>query len=1059
MTNRPTTKRSHLSGLMTRSLRSSPSTRWLVFCVAVCLMRMLFSCQQVYGLATGKQLREYRRQSWQNDNGLPQNTVYSILQAKDGFLWLATEAGLVRFDGVDFRVFDTANTPQLRSNFVNAVMEDKSGTLWVSTADGLISLRDGKFTAFTTDEGLPSNTVLGTRQQRDGRLLAITTAGLAVAIGGRFQPINGTAGLGVSDGNNLLSEDAHGTVWVAGARQLVAISPGSMSANPPIPAADLGTIQAISAGPNGNLWVGGHDGLAYFNGVKRIRVPNGAGLPAENITALLPDSSGNMWIGTSAGLAFFSKGSIKQIGEHEGLGGVRIQKLFLDRAGALWVAFDHGLARIVNGKVDVASQQTTVTGALTIFEDREGSMWFGADTGGLNVLREQTFSTITAQDGLSGDFVRAVFQDHGGAIWIGTNSGVDKLSEGKITSLRSENGLSSNVVLALAETRVGTDHDLWVGTPDGLSRIRNGQSRLYSAADGLADNFVRSLLADADGSLWIGTRNGLSHFSSGGVFTSYSRQDGLGSDVIGAMLRTRSGDLWISTLGGLSRFNGSGFTNYTAHNGLGSDAITSLLEDAEGTLWIGTNGGGISRLRNGVFTALPPAKSGLPDTVFGILEDNKKDLWLSSKKGIYRVHSAALNAYADKLTSELETRIYGVADGMRIGECSSGGHPAAWRMQDGTLWFATLKGATSVNPQTSAENSLPPLTAIVQAVVDDQPVDVHSFFKVLPGHERITIHYTGLSFVAPQKVRYRYMLQGFDRGWVQAEGSRTAYYTNVPPGTYQFKVISMNNEGVWSTEPATLEFKVEPRFTQTIWFYGLIALLLIALGYAIYRVRVRYVEAEYQAVMAERGRIAREVHDTLAQGYVGISVQLEVTARLLQTSKEAALNQINQTKELVRSSLAEARSSIWNLRAQGEDAEILPSRLAASAKARQHNGGPSIGVQVRGTYRPLNRKVEDEVLRIAQEAINNAVRHANASHIGVTLTYDSMRLLLQVVDNGIGFQEPAESFVSQGHFGLQGMRERAAGINAEFGVQSEPHKGTTVVLDLKMQQAAGKGEV
>lgn len=1029
----------------------------LAFRLALMLTMILLCLNDAYGLGASKQLREYRRQSWQDDNGLPQNTVYAVLQTKDGFLWLATEGGLVRFDGVDFRVFDTANTPQLRSNFVNGLTEDTSGALWISTADGLLCLRDGRFTVFTLDEGLPSNTVLGTYQQHGGRLIVVTSAGLAVVDSGRFRPIAGTGSMANVDGTSLITEDEHGTMWAAGGRQLVSIRAGSMSANPSLPVADLGAIQAISASAGGSLWVGGRDGLAYFNGGRRTRLPAGSGLPSENITALLPGSAGDMWIGTGAGLAFFSKGLIRQVGAHEGLGGARIRKLFLDRSGALWVGSDHGLARVVNGKVDVASQQTTIGGVLSIFEDGEGSMWFGTDTGGLSVLREQAFSTITAQDGLSGDFVRAVFQDHSGAIWIGTNSGVDRLAGGKITSLRSDSGLSSNVVLALAETGAGGDHDLWVGTPDGLSRIRNGQSHLYSAADGLADNFVRSLFADADGSLWIGTRNGLSHFG-GGSFTSYSRQDGLGSDVIGAILRTRNGDLWVGTLGGLSRFNGNGFTNYTAHDGLGSDAITSLFEDAGGRLWIGTNGGGISRLQNGVFTALPPGKSQLPETVYGILEDQRHDLWLSSKKGIYRVGTAALNTYADKQSGALEIRGYGVADGMRISECSSGGHPAAWRMQDGTLWFATLKGATSVNPDTATENTRPPQTAIVQAVVDDQAVDVRSFFTVSPGHERITIHYAGLSFVAPQKVRYRYMLQGFDHDWVQAQG-RTAYYTNVPPGTYQFKVISSNNEGVWSTTPAMLEFKVAPRFTQTLWFYGIIGLLLVALGYAIYRVRVRYVEAEYQAVMAERGRIAREVHDTLAQGYVGISVQLEITARLLQTSKEAALNQLNETKKLVRSSLAEARSSIWNLRAQGEDAEILPARLAASAKSREQSGGPCIGVQVRGSYRPLNRKVEDEVLRIAQEAINNAVRHAKATHIGVTLTYDRAKLLLEVTDDGSGFEQPAESFVSQGHFGLQGMRERAAGIKAEIHVQSEPGKGTRVLVDLNMAQAVGKGEV
>lgn len=1026
-------------------------------------------------LDAGKQLGQYRSQTWQIDSGLPQNTVHAVLQTRDGFVWLATEGGLVRFDGFDFRVFDTSNTPQFQSNFVDGLMQDSSGALWISTSDGLLRLAGGKFKSFSSVDGLPSNSVSGVYQQSSGRLIAVTAAGLATAEGDRFQSIAGTGILSNAESVSILPEDRNGTLWAGGGEKLISLGAGDLAASSPI-ASHAGAIQAIISGPDGEIWVGGTKGLECFRDGRRCAVAAASKgtrlaveLPSQSVTALLPStdarSSGQMWIGTTAGLSLLSNGTVKQIGVDQGLARESVQSLFLDRSGALWVVYSRGLARVVDGRVEIAPQQTSISGVLSVFEDSEGNMWFGSEAGGVSVLRDQPFSSIATQQGLSADFVRTVFQDGSGAIWIGTNNGgLDKLSGGEISALRSEGGLSSNVVLALAET----GQDLWVGTSDGLTRIRNGQSRLFTAADGMADNFVRSLFADANGSLWIGTRNGLSHWS-GGVFRTYSTMDGLGSDVIGSVMRTHSGELWVGTLAGLSRLAGNRFVNYTTRNGLGGDAVTALFEDGGGSLWIGTNARGLTRLRGGKFTALAPEKSGLPVTVYGILEDDAGNLWMGSQRGVYRVAITALNAYADKRAFDVPMAIYGAADGMRISECSSGGHPSAWRMKDGTLWFATLKGVAWVDPKARSGNMQPPQVAIEQVTLDDRQVDPNapsdgdpqsaSEIVVPAGRERIAIHYAGLSFLAPQKVRYRYMLQGFDRDWIQAGANRTAYYTNVPPGRYRFSVVASNVDGVWSKQPASVEFRVRPRFLQTIWFYLLLAASLAGLGYALYRIRVHYVEAKYQAVMAERGRIAREIHDTLAQGYVGISVQLEIASRLLPTSQTAALEQLSQAKELVRSSLAEARSSIWDLRSQGEDAGILPSRIAAAVKIKEDTEGPAITLQVHGTYRPLPRRIEDQILRIAQEAVNNALRHARAGRIGITLTYDAKSLHLRVLDDGSGFSQPADSFAAQGHFGLQGMRERAAAMGAELHVDGRPGQGAEVTLTVNAQREAGKGDV
>jgi signal transduction histidine kinase len=325
------------------------------------------------------------------------------------------------------------------------------------------------------------------------------------------------------------------------------------------------------------------------------------------------------------------------------------------------------------------------------------------------------------------------------------------------------------------------------------------------------------------------------------------------------------------------------------------------------------------------------------------------------------------------------------------------------------------------------------------------------------GHERIAIEYAGLSLAAPQKVRYRYQLEGFDRGWVQAGSERTAFYTNVPPGRYRFAVAASNTEGVWSAVPAEIELQVRPRFFQTGWFYALVAAGLILLGYLLYRLRVRYVEARLNGVMAERGRIAREIHDTLAQGYVGISVQLEIASQLLGHSPAAAREQLEETKALVRSGLEEARSSIWELRSEAEGAESLPARLTALANRRQRNGKPQMTLEVRGSYRALPRKIEDEMFRVAQEAVENALRHADANRIGISLSYDAKHVELRVSDDGRGFSGDVASFAARGHFGLKGMRERAAAIDGVLEVDSEQGGGTAVILRIKAQSRAEKG--
>jgi ligand-binding sensor domain-containing protein/signal transduction histidine kinase len=929
---------------------------------------------------------------------------------------------------------------------VSSLSADPDGSLWIATPGGLAREQAGRFTAYGREQGLPSPAVLALYRTHFGRLLALTSGGAAAFHGGRFALLAGTERLGLSESASLFAEDRNGRVWIAGLDGAASIDRGATQASAPVAINDAGQVQALAVSPGGGVWVGGTNGLVVIDpeaGRAATRLPS-AGLPSNDVTSLLPGANGGMWIGTGKGLAQSEHGAIRTLPEFRG---TRVQALTLDRAGTLWVATSGGLGRITGSRVDPADRR--ITGVLSIFEDREGSMWFGTETAGLHVLHDLAFSTISTEDGLSASLVRDVFQDHAGTMWIGTSGGgLDRLTEGRVSHFAGR--LPSDVVLALAETEAGREYSLWVGTPEGLARLRDGASKLFTTADGLADDFVRSLYADRDGSLWIGTRNGLSHFQDR-RFRTFSEFDGLPSDLVGTILRDRAGVLWVGTLGGLSRMQGDRFVSVSPQL---QGPITSLLEGSDGSLWVGINGQGLSRLRGQTVTRF--ANPNLPPTIYGMLEDANGDLWLSSRTGVDRVSIHALDTYA---ADKLPVTHYGSADGMRISEASGGGHPAAWRARDGGLWFATLDGAAVVYPHTGPRNPVPPLAAIEQVSIDDKPVTQTGEIRVAPGHGRVSIKYAGLSFVAPQRVRYRYRLQGFDKSWIEAGSRRTAFYTNVPPGSYRFLVMCENSDGVWSLEPAEQRFRVEPFFYQTAWFYALVACSLAGLGYLIYKWRVVTVEAQYRAVIEERGRIAREIHDTLAQGYVAISVQLELAERLIASSsasaKAAAVQQLRQTRELVREGLAEARSSIWNLRSQA-DAAALPALLSThvAAASRHQSGSTAIRYAVHGAYRPLARNVEKEVLRIAQQAVANALTHAQAETITVTLSYDTEWLILRIADDGIGMRAPGDPESrdpQRGHFGLQGMRERAARLGARLEIDTAPGAGVVITLRVDLQ--------
>ncbi|HEX5236529.1 MAG TPA: two-component regulator propeller domain-containing protein [Silvibacterium sp.] len=991
-----------------------------------------------------KSLRRYGYESWQTDSGLPQNTVHAVLQSGDGYIWFATEAGLVRFDSVRFTTFTHKSIPQLPSDLIYSLMQDSFGTLWIGTANGVTAYRDGSFQSFPRTVG---SAVWSLFQDRESRVWAATSSGLLRRQRSRFVAIPGVPLL---DETSRMLEPLDGSMWLSTTEGLFHSAPGNATYF--TLAGRAAQIQAAVLDRQGRVWAGTNDGaeICSSSGCQDF-----AGLVGKDVHALAGTPQGGIWIGGDSGLWFVNPAQLlapaREYTEKNGLPSSRINLLLCDREGALWIGTEAGIARLENGKIEAFTPREGFSSniVLSIAEDREGNLWLGTETGGVDILRDRKFTTYTAADGISDDHILAVTQDRAGIIWLGTTGGgldhaslqtIDSLGFSAFTTL---NGLSSNIVLSVAAASNG---DLWVGTPDGLDRMRDGKVTVYTSADGLADDFVRSLYFDAQNSLWIGTRRGLSRLQNG-KFTSWTALDGLGSDLVGAILQAPDSSMWIATLGGLTHFINGHFHNYSERDGLSNRVITALHQDPDGTLWIGTHGGGLNRWRNGVFKAIPTQGAALPGDIYSILADSSGNLWLSSNEGIYRLNRNTLNRYVDGAITSVPVEEYGAADGMKIDQASSGGHPAAWRLQNGTLLFATLKGVAAVDPAHLAVNRVPPLMTIERFSVDDKPEASSAPLLIPAGARRFAFDYSALSFSAPNKVRYRYKLEGFDHAWIDAGAERSAYYTNLPPRNYSFLVTACNNDDVWSAVPASLSFRLRPYFYQTIWFYLLLAAVIALLGYAIYLWRVRHVESRFNAVLAERNRIAREIHDTLAQGFVAVSVQLQIVGRTLSQSTDAAHKHLDEAQELVRSGLEDARRAIWELRSQNAQNRDLASQLLQMSDRVAAPSEIKSQVEVHGTYRPLPENIESELLRIAQEAVTNVVRHAAATKIEIDLRFSRRRVRVTIADNGRGFAGEAPS-VADGHFGITGMDERARQIGGSVTVTSRRGEGTRVDIEI-----------
>lgn len=950
--------------------------------------------------------------AWHTENGLPQSSVLAILQTRDGYLWLGTQGGLVRFDGVKFTLFNPSSHPGLTSSRIRTLYEDGDGVLWIGTEDGaLVKFAQGVFTSVDN----PDDPLRSVWQ---------------------------------------IAGDATGGLWLSTRSGLVRYQAGRFTRHARPDGSDLMPETAIVPDDEGALWFGTRWGLVrYADGT--IRTFTAAdGLPHDSVNAVLRARDGSLWVGTTEGLARLRGGAVAgTYTTATGLTDNWISALHEDAAGNLWIGTGRGLNRIVGERIAPlhVNGLPSTTNILSVASDREGNVWVGTVTRGLSRLKAARVSMLSVDNGLPHPSAAAVTEDANGNLWIAnTCGGLVRYRHGAVRTYTERDGLPADCVWSLLAARDGT---LWVGTwGGGLARLTGDRVTVQTHRNsGLVHDVVLALYEDRDGVIWIGTIGGLHAFKDG-RFTVYRAADGLVHDDVRFITQDRDGGIWAGTTNGVSRFAGGRFTNYTTANGLSHNSVRAIHQDADGVIWIGTYGGGLNRLENGRIVRYTTANGLYEDVVSRILEDDRGMLWMSGNRGLYRVSRAMLNDYAAGRIAAISCVSYGVTDGMRNHETNGGAQPAGWRTRDGRLWFPTIDGVASIDPA-APDNALPPPVAIERITADGRALDPGAPVVLRPGRTMLEVEYTALSLVAPEKTGFMYRLDGYDDAHVNAGARRVAYYSNLPPGAYTLRVAASNNDGVWNMDGAAVNIVVLTPFWATWWFRAASVVALAGVVLLAHRRRVRGLQRRQALQEAftrqliesqenERKRIARELHDTLGQSLVLIKNQAAIghdrPAEAMQEISAMAAQAIGEVKEIA-----------YHLRPYQLDRLGLTRALEALVERVATSTALQVSAAIDNIDDLLPKEAEINLYRIVQESLNNVMTHAAASAVTVAVARRGGHVHVTVEDNGRGFDRLA---LPPGHrgIGLAGIAERARLLDATHTLVAAPGRGTTVRLEIPL---------
>ena len=983
--------------------------------IALGTVYVLLSCPEALALNPALDLNQYAHTEWTYRNGPLQGAVYAITQTPDGYLWLGTQSGVVRFDGVRAVPLPVAAGQQSPSSAVAALLASRDGTLWIGTLDGLVSWKNGRITEYPT---LARHTVVA------------------------------------------LLEDRTGTVWAGGV------------------AGPTGTLCAIRGGST--TCYGGDGSLGTV------------------VVSLYEDSEGSLWVGAGTGLWRWSPAPPTRYSATPiSWGGKMTQG---DQGRGIIVAA--GVLRQILGK---AVTDYPLLGAplrlkaATVLRDRDGGLWIGTTAHGLVHSYENKTSVFNHNDGLSNDQVYALFEGREGSIWVATSAGLDQFRELPVTSLSVKQRLSAAAPNSVLAARDGS---IWIATTDGLSRWKDGATTVYRRRhnSGLPEEEVQSLFEDERGRIWVSSFGGLAAFEKGrftavpsvppgaknamtgdnhgglwlsvfGTGKDYSLAhlvDGkiieqvpwgqLGGGPGTGLVPTPDGGIWTGLLsGGMAYFRAGQIRKLSLSDDRGRDRkVFDISRDRPGFIWAATDNG-LSRITDGRVATLTTA-NGLPcKTVHWIIADDLSSYWLYTQCGLLRVARTELDGWIADPKRTIQMTTFDADDGVQLLPILKGFRPAVTKAADGKIWFINGDGVSFIDPSRTDINKLPPPVHIEQVIADDKPQVAQNGMKLPARTHYLSIDYTALSLVAPEKVRFRVKLEGEDKDWRELVNVRHVEYTNLPPKHYRFRVLACNNSGVWNEEGATLDFVIPPAWYQTNWFYALCAAAFLSSLWAAYQLRVRQLAAQFnmrlEERVAERTRVARDLHDTLLQSFQALLPLLQAGINMFGSRPADALRTFEKAADHASQAIAEGRDAVQGLRMSTVEKNDLALAIRtvgeelASGASKQP--APNFNVVVEGVSRNLHPILRDEVYRLAAEALRNAFRHAAAQNVEVEIRYDEKYFRLRVRDDGKGIpSEVLSGDGREGHYGLPGMRERAKLVGGKLAIWTELDGGTEIELDI-----------
>jgi signal transduction histidine kinase/ligand-binding sensor domain-containing protein len=969
--------------------------------LAVAAGAWLFSAADVSALDPEWTVAQYLRERWTAERGYAGGPVHAIAQTPDGHLWIASERGLVRFDGLTFRLLAADHDAPGSGAGVLGLAVDRRGELWARLrAPALGRLAGG---VLRTGPSAPDDrgaVVTAMYARRDGALLVATLGqGVLVVDGGSFSTL--------------------------------------------VPAAAIPNSFVLSmAETDGALWLGTRDsGLLRVepSGITRVT----GGLPDTKINTMIALGGAELLVGTDRGLARWTRDGIvrdadlSQVGEHPVLSMVR------DADGGLWVAAGvRGLVRIARGRAEWLEIVEGPASITTVFEDRERNIWVGSDRG-LERLRDGIFLSYSTREGLPPGAAGAVHVDDAGVTWVAHSAGgLFELRGGRARRVPLP-GLDGDVIYSIA----GDAGQLWLGRQrGGLTRVTRRSRELtvetLTTRDGLPQNSVYAVCRARDGSVWAGTLSGgVAHLGRTHPRV-YTTADGLTSNTVNAIVEGADGVVWFATPTGVSALTPGGWRRYTRADGLPSNDANTLFEDSAGRLWIGTSAG-VAFVERGHLQVPAAAPPSLRHATLGLAEDRLGSLWISTTERVIRVR---LEKLAGGVVSDADVSEYGVADGLTALEGVRRFRSVAAGPR-GRVWIATIRGLSAADPVHAVAAAFPPAVQVTSVAVDGEPWPIGRDIRA--GSRRVVFGFAGISLARPDGVRYRYRLDGFDDTWSDVVAAREAVYTNLSPRDYRFRVMASGSDGSWSGAEASLALAVAPAIWQTRWFQWSMVSVLIASAWGVYRFRLRQLSrrmsSRFEERLAERTRIAQDLHDTLLQGFVSASMQLHVAADSVPEGSPARTS-LARVDALMRKVIEQGRQAVRGLRVEPSAGGTLDQAFARLPAELAPESPVAFDVEVSGDPRALHPLVYDGVYRIGREAVVNAYRHAGAQHIQVALEYGDREFRLRVHDDGSGMDEPVRRDGRDGHWGLAGMRERAEDIGARLTLWSRAPAGTGVEL-------------